>query len=99
MHVRPRHTAADTPARFRRAKLPSSGSRCIREPFDWAEYCNDEVKKEEVKTALREHGVKHSLFYVAEEGMVELVADLIKEGANVNEKNHVSLNSVLSASA
>ena len=31
--------------------------------------------------------------------MVDLVADLIKEGANVNEKNHVSLNSVLSASA
>jgi hypothetical protein len=31
--------------------------------------------------------------------MVELVADLIKEGANVNEKNLVSLNRVLSASA
>ncbi len=30
--------------------------------------------------------------------MVELVADLIKEGANVNEKNRVSLNRVLSAS-
>ena len=31
--------------------------------------------------------------------MVDLVADLIKEGANVNEKDHVSLNRVLSASA
>ena len=31
--------------------------------------------------------------------MVEVVADLIKEGANVNEKNHVSVNRVLSASA
>ena len=31
--------------------------------------------------------------------MVDLVADLIKEGANVNEKNLVSLNRVLSASA
>jgi hypothetical protein len=48
---------------------------------------------------MREHGAKHSLFYAAEKGMVELVADLIKEGANVNEKDHVSLNRVLSASA
>jgi len=31
--------------------------------------------------------------------MVELVADLIKEDADVNEKNQVSLNRVLSASA
>ena len=31
--------------------------------------------------------------------MVELVADLIKEGANVNEKVKVSLKRVLSASA
>jgi hypothetical protein len=31
--------------------------------------------------------------------MVELVADLIKAGADVNEKNQVSLNRVLSASA
>jgi hypothetical protein len=60
--------------------------------------CRDEVKKEEVKTALREHGAKHSLFYAAKKGMVELVADLIKEGVNVNEKNEVSLNRVLSAS-
>ena len=77
----------------------------IKTALDRAEqHCDDEmmideVKKEEVKTALREHGAKHSLFYAAEMGMVELVADLIKEGANVNEKNHVSLKRVLSASA
>jgi hypothetical protein len=64
-----------------------------------AEYCGDEVKNEEVKTALRKHGAKHSLFYAAEKGIVELVADLIKEGAEVNEKNHVSLNRVLSSYA
>ena len=29
-----------------------------------------------------------SLFHAAEEGMVEVVADLIKGGADVNEKNH-----------
>ena len=57
------------------------------------------VKKEEVKAALREHGAKHSLFYAAGKGMVDLAADLIKEGADVYEKNHVSLNRVLSASA
>jgi hypothetical protein len=57
------------------------------------------AKNDEVKTALREHGAKHSLFYAAQEGMVELVADLIKEGAEVNEKTHVSLNCVLSAYA
>ena len=28
-----------------------------------------------------------SLFYAAEEGLLELVADLIKEGADVNEQN------------
>ena len=57
------------------------------------------AKNDEVKTALREHGAKHSLFYAAQMGMVELVEDLIKEGANVNEKDHVSLNRVLSTSA
>ena len=46
------------------------------------------AKNDEVKTALREHGAKHSLFYAAQMGMVELVEDLIKEGADVNEKNH-----------
>ncbi len=29
-----------------------------------------------------------SLFHAAEEGMVEVVADLIKGGADVNEKNN-----------
>ena len=38
------------------------------------EYCDDEVKKEEVKTALREHRAQQSLFYVAQKGMVALVA-------------------------
>ena len=60
------------------------------------------AKNDEVKTALREHGAKHSLFYAAEKGMVEVVADLIKEGADVNEKlekGHVSVNHVLSAFA
>ena len=49
------------------------------------------ANNDEVKTALREHGAKHSLFYAAQMGMVELVADLIKEGADVNDKNNVSL--------
>jgi hypothetical protein len=49
------------------------------------------AKNDEVKTALREHGAKHSLFYAAQMGMVELVEDLIKEGADVNEKDNVSL--------
>jgi ankyrin repeat protein len=62
--------------------------RAGKTPLDVAEYCDDEVKKEEVKTALREHRAQHSLFYVAQKGMVALVADLIKEGADVNEKNH-----------
>ena len=50
------------------------------------------------KAALRQHGAKHSLFYAVEEKMLELVEDLIKEGADVNYKNHVSLHRVLSAS-
>ena len=57
------------------------------------------MAKNDDKTALREHGAKHSLFYAAQRGMVELVADLIKEGADVNEKEHVSVNHVLSAYA
>jgi hypothetical protein len=40
-----------------------------------------------IKAALRQHGAKHSLFYAAQKGMLEVVADLIKEGAEVNEKN------------
>jgi solute carrier family 25 (mitochondrial adenine nucleotide translocator), member 4/5/6/31 len=57
----------------------------------------DCAQNEEVKAALREHGAKHSLFKAAAEGMLELVADLINEGADVNEKNDVSLHRVLSA--
>jgi hypothetical protein len=49
----------------------------------------DVATNDEVKAALRQHGAKHSLFYAAEEGMFELVADLIKEGADVNEENEV----------
>jgi len=55
--------------------------------------------KEEVKTALREHGAKHSLFYAAERGMVELVADLIEEGADVNEKKHFTLETTYTGKA
>jgi ankyrin repeat protein len=47
----------------------------------------DVATNDEVKAALRQHGARHSLFYAAEEGMLELVADLIKEGADVNERN------------
>ena len=50
-------------------------------PLDWA-------RNEEVKAALREHGAKHSLFHAAEEGILELVAELIKEGADANEKDY-----------
>ena len=50
----------------------------------------DYAKTEEVLAALREHGGKHSLFYAAEEGMHEEVAELIKEGADVNQQNGVS---------
>ena len=38
----------------------------------------DIARTEEVKAALREHGGKHSLFYAAEKGMHEEVAELIK---------------------
>jgi hypothetical protein len=44
-----------------------------------------------VKAALREHGGKHSLNYAAEEGLLDVVAELIKEGADVNQANTVSL--------
>ena len=47
---------------------------------------------------LREHGAKHSLFYAAEQDMVELVADLIKEGSDVNEKEHYGRTSLHLAS-
>ena len=54
-----------------------------RTPLDYA-------KTEEVKTALREHGGKHSLFYAAKEGMHEEVPEIIKGGADVNFQNTVS---------
>ena len=50
-------------------------------------------------SAARARGQAFALLCGSDGGMVELVADLIKEGADVNEKNHVSLNRVLSASA
>ena len=50
----------------------------------------DYAKTEEVKAALREHGGKHSLFYAAEKGMHEEVAEIIKGGADVNFQNAVS---------
>ena len=42
----------------------------------------DYAKADEVKAALREHGGKHSLFYAVSEGMPELLATLIEEGAD-----------------
>ena len=42
----------------------------------------DYATVEEVKAALREHGGKHSLWHAAAEGMPEVVAELIKEGAD-----------------
>jgi len=53
----------------------------------WCKTAYDVATNDEVKAALRQHGTRHSLFYAAEQGMLELVADLIKEGADVNERN------------
>jgi len=50
----------------------------------------DVATNDEVKAALRQHGARHSLFYAAEQGMLELVADLIKEGADINERDEDS---------
>ena len=80
------------------AKLLSLGADVALKD-KWCKPALDVATNDEVKAALRQHGARHSLFYAAEQGMLELVADLIKEGANVNVKNHVSLNRVLSASA
>ena len=44
-----------------------------------------------MKTALREHGGKHSLLYASGKGMLEVAGELIKEGADVNQQNRVSL--------
>ena len=54
-----------------------------RTPLDIAE-------TEEVKSALREHGGKHSLFSAIEEGMHEEVPEIIKGGADVNFQDRVS---------
>jgi len=62
------------------AKLLSLGADAAltdatgKTPLDWAD-------AEEVKAVLREQGGKHSIFYAAE-GMPELVAELVKEGAD-----------------
>ena len=53
----------------------------------WCKTALDVATNDEVKAALRQHGARHSLFYAAEQGMLELVADLIKEGADLNERN------------
>ena len=51
----------------------------------------DEARfEEEVKTVLRFFGGKHSLFGAVENNMPEYVAELIKEGADVNQQNEVS---------
>ena len=55
--------------------------------YDSGKTSLDYAKGEEVKAALREHGAKHSLFYAAEQGNLELVSHLIKGGAHVNETN------------
>jgi hypothetical protein len=50
----------------------------------------DMAEEEEVKALLREHGGKYSLFGVVEKGMLEDIAELIKEGVDVNQQNAVS---------
>jgi len=49
----------------------------------------DNAEKDDVKAVLREHGGKHSLFGAGEKNMPEDVAELIKEGADVNQQNQV----------
>ena len=44
---------------------------------------------------LREHGGKHSLFYAVEKGSPEMVEELIEKGADLNEKDAVSLGTCL----
>jgi ankyrin repeat protein len=52
----------------------------------------------EVKAALSQHGAKRSLLHAAEKGMRELVADLIKEGADAKGRNHRGWTSLRTAS-
>jgi ankyrin repeat protein len=68
------------------AKLLSLGADVALKD-KWCKPALDVATNDDVKAALRQHGAKHSLFYAAEEGMQELVADPIKEGADVNEQN------------
>ena len=53
-----------------------------------------EAQTEEVKAVLRKHSGKHSLFFAVVQGVPELVAELIEEGADLNEKDAVSLDRV-----
>jgi hypothetical protein len=54
---------------------------------EWCKTALDVATNDEVKAALRQHGARHSLLYAAEKGMIELVEDLIKEDADVYERN------------
>ena len=49
-----------------------------------------EARDERTVEMLREHGGKHSLFYAMKKGMHEEFAELIKEGADVNQQSKVS---------
>jgi ankyrin repeat protein len=48
----------------------------------------DFANTEEVKVMLREHGGRHSLFHAVQHGMLEVVAELIKEGVDVHEEDN-----------
>jgi hypothetical protein len=93
VYPRPRHAPTDTP-RHARTYTPRHAPTDTPCPLQYGYTVLDD----RLKAVLRQHGAKHSLFYAVEEKMLELVEDLIKEGADVNYKNHVSLHRVLSAS-
>jgi hypothetical protein len=90
MHARPRHAPADTPARFSAAKPLSTAPN--------ATVMRSRRRRSRQRCASTEPSIR-SFMRLGRACVRHLVADLIKEGANVNEKNHVSLNRVLSASA
>jgi hypothetical protein len=92
MHVRPAHRGLNVC--FHALATHPTDTPC---PLQWCKTALDVATNDEVKAALRQHGAKHSLMYAAEEGMLELVADLIKEGADVAAKDAVRGN-VLSLS-
>ena len=48
-----------------------------------------------MKAVLRERGGKHSLFHAAKNGMLEMVAELVEEGSDVNQQDRVSLATTL----